>query len=637
MKVLHATTTVEKFKPFIDAGVFSPAEIHAAERLVKASASDTQVEFLDYLSIAIAVWAPVNGHVCIDLDNVATQVRDEIGVARDDDNPEDQKDLSWPEADAWVQHLKNSHLVDSSPSSNTPEIDYTKPLVLSDRYLYLTRQWVDEGDVARAMKSRLTEDIRVLPTNATNSIEEVLGKNADSKQKQAVEFALMYQTMVLLGGPGTGKTHTIAAILHALFSDHATIGTEKPLRVAISAPTAKASRQVTASVKRSIESTSNPFPKAHIEQIKIATKISSTIHRLLGWTPISRGRFKHNKTNYLPYDVVIVDEVSMVSLPLMARLLEALDPKTQLILVGDPQQLKSIEAGSILPDIAELLIDGKYPIVQLTKNWRQFDPINPTKVNPIAELADLVRDAKTGEEAEILKFIKKQHVSITFVDLNKDKPEPTHKKNVIDVIRQHLNGYVDAKNFAFSGKAAEALGSLASVRVLCGHRRGKFGVSTWNHLISEEVGVELSRGAVGQPLLNTRNEIRTGLANGDTGIVVKTINGRRAYFEVRTRVIDEDGVDDGSNTKLEPFEPTSLDSVETAFATTIHKSQGSEYETVIVILPPLGSPLLKRELLYTAITRAMKNLVIVASEDAFISALSSSINRKSGLARRIRQ
>ena len=137
--------------------------------------------------------------------------------------------------------------------------------------------------------------------------------------------------------------------------------------------------------------------------------------------------------------------------------------------------------------------------------------------------------------------------------------------------------------------------------------------------------------------MNTRNEIRTGLANGDTGIVVKTINGRRAYFEVRTRVIDEDGVDDGSNTKLEPFEPTSLDSVETAFATTIHKSQGSEYETVIVILPPLGSPLLKRELLYTAITRAMKNLVIVASEDAFISALSSSINRKSGLARRIRQ
>ena len=637
MKVLQATSTKRDIKPFIDAGVFSPAEIHAAERLVKESTGDKQAEFLDYLSIAIAVWAPVNGHVCIDLDNVAIQVRDELGLARDLDNPVNQKDLPWPEADAWVQHLTDSHLVDSSPSSDTSEIDYTRPLVLSDRHLYLTRQWVDEGYVAQAMKSRLTENTRVLPTIATDSITEVLGKNADIQQKQAVEFALMHQTMVLLGGPGTGKTHTIAAILHALFSDHATTHSSKPLRVAIAAPTAKAARQVTESVKKSIDNEVNPFPTTHRKQIEDATKVSSTIHRLLGWAPISRGRFKHNKTNCLPYDVMIVDEVSMVSLPLMARLLEALDSKTKLILVGDPQQLKSIEAGSVLPDIAKLLIDGKYPIVQLTKNWRQLDPMNPDKVNPIATLASLVRNAETGKEAEILEFIKKQHDNVTFVDLNKDKPDPTHKKNVIDKIRPHLNGFVDAKNYAFSGQAAQALRALASVRILCGHRRGKFGVSTWNRLVSEEVGVEQERGAIGQPLLNTRNEIRTGLANGDTGIVVKTVSGRRAFFEVRTRVIDEDGQDESSNTTLEPFEPTSLDSVETAFATTIHKAQGSEYETVIVILPPLGSPLLKRELLYTAITRAMKNLVIVASEDAFTSALSSSINRKSGLAQRIRQ
>jgi len=637
MKILQANTEISEFKQFIEAGVFSPAEIHAAEKIVNVCIKKSEATFFDYLSVAIAVWAPVNGHVCINIDNVATQVLDELGEAREDKNIEEQKNLPWPNPDVWAQHLKNSSLVDSSPSLDNSKIDYTKPLVLFDRHLYLTRQWVDEGNVAQAMKSRLTENTQNSPANAEDWIEHVLGKDADTQQKKAVQFALIYQTMVLLGGPGTGKTHTIAAILHALFSSHADLGSAKSLRVAIAAPTAKASRQVTQSVKKSIESKTNPFPKTYSSQIEAATKVSSTIHRLLGWTPISRGRFKHNKANYLPYDVVIVDEVSMVSLPMMARLLEALDPKTKLILVGDPQQLKSIEAGSVLPDIAELWSDNKYPIVQLTKNWRQFDPLNPDKINPIAELATFVRNAEPGSENEIIEFLNKQNDGVSFIALSESKPDPTNKKLVLEKIKDHLKGYVDAKNYADGDNPAEALKSLASVRVLCGHRKGKFGVSAWNRLISEEVGVGLDRGAVGQPLLNTRNEIRTGLANGDTGIVVKTKVGRRAYFEVRSQTIDDEGGEEGSNTRLEPFEPTSLESVETAFATTIHKSQGSEYETVIVVLPPVGSPLLKRELLYTAVTRAMKYLVIIASEGAIKSAMLSSINRESGLARRIRQ
>ena len=637
MKLLQATTQISEFQQFIDAGVFSPAEIHAAEKIVNASIKNNEATFLDYWSIAIAVWAPVNGHVCINLDNITTQVLDELGTEKEELNIEDQKNLQWPDVSEWSQHLKQSPLVDSSPSLDNSKVDYTRPLVLFGRHLYLTRQWVDEGIVAQTMKSRLTENSQNLPAMTATWIEQVLGKDADLRQKTAVEFAVKHQTMVLLGGPGTGKTHTIAAILHAIFSHHADLGSAKQLRVAIAAPTAKAARQVTKSVKNSIKSKSNPFPKDNSKQIEAAAEISSTIHRLLGWTPISRGRFKHNKANFLPYDVVVVDEVSMVSLPLMARLLEALDPQTKLILVGDPQQLKSIEAGSVLPDIAELESDKKYPIVELTTNWRQFDPLNPNKKNPIAELATLVRDAKQGSEEEVVDFLKKQTGGVRFIALNGDKPDPTSKKLVLEKINNHLQGYVDAKHFAEIDKPSDALKALASVRVLCGHRRGKFGVASWNRLISDEIGVELYRGAIGQPLLNTRNEIRTGLANGDTGIVVRSKNGRRAYFEVRSRIVDDEGAEEGSNTSLEAFEPTSLESVETAFATTIHKAQGSEYETVIVILPPVGSPLLKRELLYTAITRAMKDLIIVASEDAIKSAMLSSINRESGLARRIRQ
>jgi exodeoxyribonuclease V alpha subunit len=155
--------------------------------------------------------------------------------------------------------------------------------------------------------------------------------------------------------------------------------------------------------------------------------------------------------------------------------------------------------------------------------------------------------------------------------------------------------------------------------VLCGHREGPYGVSTWNKLIANSVGVSITRGAVGQPLLNTRNDLRTGLVNGDSGIVVQTSNGKRVVF----------------TTQKKEFEPSALEDIEIAFATTIHKSQGSEYGTVIVVVPPVGSPLLRRELLYTAITRARKHLVLIGSEAAITTAVMSTINRASGLAKRI--
>jgi exodeoxyribonuclease V alpha subunit len=170
------------------------------------------------------------------------------------------------------------------------------------------------------------------------------------------------------------------------------------------------------------------------------------------------------------------------------------------------------------------------------------------------------------------------------------------------------------------GSAQEALASLSSVRVLCGHRAGPYGVSTWNGLVAQTVGVPITRGAIGQPLLNTRNDLRTGLVNGDTGIVIKTSNGRRVVFATQTS----------------SYEPSALEDIEVAFATTIHKSQGSEYETVVVVVPPVSSPLLRRELLYTAITRARKHLVLIASDDSITNAVMSTINRASGLAERIR-
>lgn len=622
MTDLIATTLRTEFYSFISAKVFTPTEVHSAERIVNVTIGESAL-WLDYLAVAVAVWAPVNGHICINLARISSQILEEMGSVSEDTDNESKKSLEWPDLKTWITHLKQSALVETVDIAKVDsEINYTKPLVLYGSYLYLTRQWVDEGQVATEIHRRLTQSKITLSNNFSVWIDEIFDNNPNDMQSKAIEFSLTHMTMVLLGGPGTGKTHTIAGMMHALHCQHATKATDKPLRIAIAAPTAKASRQVTASVNKSIESKVIPFPQTYATEIKKITDASSTIHRLLGSSPENRGRFKHNATNKLPYDVVIIDEVSMVSLPLMARLLEALEPDTKLILVGDPQQLKSIEAGAVLPDIATLEADQKYPIVELTKNWRQFDPANPSKINFIGELARIIRKADKSSGPEIVKFLHERNDGITFIVLTDKDLDPTDKNKVLKKLESFLAGFSEAKSHSQLGKFEEALKALSSVRILCGHRKGKFGVSIWNQIVAEILEIGQERGSIGQPLLNTRNDIRTGLINGDNGIVVKTPHGRRAVFQ--------------SGLTYPTFEPTSLESVETAFATTIHKSQGSEYETVIVVVPPEGSPLLKRELIYTAVTRAIKNLVIISSESAMIAAIASTIDRESGLARRIR-
>ena len=625
MAPLTVTTTHDEFQPFIKAQVFTTTEVHAAQRItdVVFSASATSATFLDYLSVAIAVWAPVNGHVCINLNNVRQQVRDELGSSHEHIDLQLQDQLDWRDPVEWRQHLSASPLVYEAQPNNLDHVDYTKPLVLFGNMLYLTRQWADEGLVAVALRTRLTATPTALPAQAQTWVSNIFENGPNDFQALAVYQALTHNTTVLLGGPGTGKTYTIAGMLHAFYCEHAAnsaAGKTAQLRVAIAAPTAKAARQVTASVGSSLKLPN--FPQTHEELISNVTKTSSTIHRLLGWSPGNRGRFAHHAQNFLPYDVVIIDEVSMVSLPLMARLLEALAPTTKLVLVGDPQQLKSVEAGAVLPDIASLHGDGTYPITKLITNRRQADESNPNKVNDIGQLATNISEASLSQADadDVLKFIKDHNNQITFIALPDSSANPSKSTKVLTQLDKHLQGYRDALHQAKLGNTNEALAALSSVRMLCGHREGPYGVSTWNKLIADTLDIPTTRGAIGQPLLNTRNDLRTGLVNGDTGIVVNTPNGRRVVF----------------STQEQKFEPSALEDIEVAFATTIHKSQGSEYDTVVVVVPPVGSPLLRRELLYTAVTRARKHLVLIASEESITSAVMSTINRESGLAARVR-
>jgi exodeoxyribonuclease V alpha subunit len=625
MKTLAVTTAHQEFGAFITAKILTTTEIHAAQRITDSVflKGSVKAKFIDYLSVSMAVWAPANGHVCVNIFNVQDQIAGEISSS---DGTVDMNLLNlvqWPHPNDWLSHLSNSPLVSIPDPKNIDQVDYTKPLVLFGDMLYLTRQWVDEGVVSLALQTRLTASPTSLPKDANTWISDNFDNGANDYQAEAVKKALTHNTSVLLGGPGTGKTYTIAGMLHAFYSEHATksrtLNSKSKLRIAIAAPTAKAARQVTASVEASLSL--SHFPKTHVTEIQNVTKASSTIHRLLGWRPNNRGRFAHHAQNLLPYDIVIIDEVSMVSLPLMARLLEALNPKTKLILVGDPQQLKSVEAGAVLPDIASLHALHIYPITKLLINRRQAVEDAPNSVNNIGQLAAIVSEAMLSKDDadEILKFIEGDRPEITYIKLSNEISDPSSSLKVMTQLDPHLLGYRQALEHAKQGNNKEALTCVASVRVLCGHREGPYGVSTWNTLLANNIGVSSAHGSVGQPILNTRNDLRTGLVNGDSGIVVQTTNGKRVVFANQEK----------------QFEPSTLEDIEIAFATTIHKSQGSEYGTVVVIVPPVGSPLLRRELLYTAITRARKHLVLVGSEDAIRTAVMSTINRASGLAKRI--
>jgi len=630
------TTTHGEFKPFIDAGVFTVAEIHAANRIVDAvfAAAKATPTFLDRLAVAVAVWAPVNGHVCADLENIDAQVMSEFRHVEYTDVAE-RPVLPWPAFEDWRQHITNGPLVGDAVET---EIDVQKPLVLDGGNLYLTRQWIDEGVVARDLGNRLMLDEQGLSGNASDWLDGIFDPTDDKLQYEAVVNALSHNTTVLLGGPGTGKTYTIAAMVHAFFREHQSRGATTDLRVALAAPTAKAARQIGSSIAGSLKSTT--FPQTFAPELQRIGQSASTIHRLLGTQWRNRGRFKHNRQNFLPYDVVVIDEVSMVALGLMARLLEALSPETRLVLVGDGEQLKSVENGAVLPEIAALRdAEVDFPIVTLEKNRRQMDETG--KLNRIGELAKLMRQSEQTSEStayvtSVFDFLRADgDDSVSWIELPDEKADPLDRATVVDRLKDDLGAFDRAKEAALAGNAEVAIAELSRIRVLCGHRVGRYGVKEWNSALSRQLGISLDRTSPGLPLLNTKNDLRTGLVNGDTGIVIEENKNPVAVFSVVRQIIDVEGAGETSKEEIERFEPTSLESVEVSFATTVHKAQGSQYETAVVVCPPHTSPLSTRELIYTAATRATTRLVIIASPKSLGHALRTRTRRESGLARRI--
>ena len=544
---------------FSEAEVLAEADVHVAQRITMlAGEADASVG----LAIALAVRALRGGSVCVDLAAVADDV--------------DAPDLPWPSPDDWLA------AVQASPLQGTVLHLY------DDRLVYLDRYWREEELVA--------QDLLLLAASPASAIAEAaldrLFPTDYAEQREAAETALAQSVTVLTGGPGTGKTTTVARLL-ALIAE----AEDRP-RIALSAPTGKAAARlqeaVTAEVARLDE----------VDRTRLGELRAVTLHRLLGSRPDSSGRFRHNRGNRLPHDVIVVDETSMVSLTMMARLLEAVRPEARLILVGDPDQLASVQAGAVLADLVEGMSGRDDIRVAALTTPHRFG-------KSIGRLAGAIR---AGDASRALDLLRAGDEHIEFVESD----------DVAGRLREVLLPHaLRVREAAVAGASEIALTTLGEHRLLCAHREGPFGVSHWNALVqrwlTEETGQAMwSPWYVGRPLLVTANDYGLGVYNGDTGVVVASPDGLRARI--------------GSG----DFATGRLGDVETMYAMTIHKSQGSQADVVTVLMPREESRLLTRELFYTAVTRAKERVRVVGTESAVRAAVERRAVRASGLGRRLR-
>jgi exodeoxyribonuclease V alpha subunit len=334
---------------------------------------------------------------------------------------------------------------------------------------------------------------------------------------------------------------------------------------------------------------------------------ASTLHRLLGRRPDNDTRFRHHRGNRLPHDVIVVDETSMVSLTMMTRLVEAVRPDARLILVGDPDQLASVEAGAVLADLVAGF-DGAAdsPVVTLRTSHRFGDAIGA--------LATAIR---AGDSDRVLALLRAGEGGLSLVE--DADPGPVLRQALVPTA-------LEVRRLAAAGDGARAVAALDRHRLLCAHREGPFGVRHWNrqaeHWLSEATGDPLySPMYLGRPLLVTSNDYGLGLYNGDTGVVVAHGDGVRAVI--------------GSSRGLLGFAPGRIRDVETMHAMTVHKSQGSQADEVSMLLPEDDSRLLSRELFYTAVTRARQAVRVIGSEAAVRAAVERRVQRASGLRQRL--
>lgn len=598
-----------------------PLDVQFARMLADALPAPVQ------LAAALVSAAAGAGHVCLPL----TELQPE--ALFDGRDPALSRAL-WEHAGqldtaSWQQILLASPAVSDGREAT--------PLVLQYQRLYLQRNWLSEVQVAAFFTENDAADTPYAPLEVRSVLDRLFSPPEPDVdwQKVAAAVALTRRVSVISGGPGTGKTTTVAKLLAAMLLLHKG---NKPLRIQLAAPTGKAAARLTESLRSAL----SRLPLEDASQYLLPRE-ATTLHRLLGAVPDSQ-RLRYNQGNPLHLDVLVVDEASMVDLPMMANLVLALPAFARVIFLGDRDQLASVEAGAVLGDICRFAAQGYSAqrveaLYQLT-GYRVA--ASPEASSAVADslcllqksyrfaqhsgIGILARAVNEGDERQVRRILQDKHEDLHCLPL-------VQEADYQQMLMQCVAGYSDYLQAVAQGQdAAGVLAAFQRFRLLCALRDGPFGVAGLNVRIEQALQhaglIRRSRHATnpwysGRPVMIARNDTLLGVFNGDIGIAMPNETGElRVYFQL------PDG-------QMKPVSPSRLPPHETAYAMTVHKSQGSEFDHTALVLPNGFLPVLTRELVYTAVTRARTRLSLYTEMSVLCRAVKTPTRRFSGLETRI--
>ena len=560
----------ESLRPYISVGLVSRDSVVSARLIMELHNVSADENPWVCVALAIVMENPSTGNSCVRAEDLAKWAQNS-----------DVEVESWlTDADDWLRVLRNHPLlITESPNS------IRAPFVMDGHALYSDKAYAEEKFVAERLHQML-----------------VNGKLA-----------------VITGGPGSGKTTSIAKQLIA----HLSQPDKSDDSIALAAPTGLAAKRMKFALASALD---HPEVSATISpemRERIVNLPKSTVHKLLKYNPSGRRQYRKNADDQLDFDVVIIDEVSMMPLSMMVHVLEALRPETTLILVGDKDQLASVESGSVLADICLASEMGPSFVSRMRGKFRFAEG------SPVALLSDAINK---NNQTDLTQSLTRQYPT-GLGDDGKELPrfawiDPIDDAkglgDIAKVVLEHARAVCDAAALATTDDQLEQLLDLrAQLQLICAHKRGKFGVTGWNSTIDRKLGTRAKgQWYVGRPIMVLVNDYVNDLSNGDIGVVCQDSNDQRfAVF--------------AGNNGIRRIPVTKLPAVETVHALTIHKSQGSEYAHTVVVLPLKPSRIVTRELVYTGITRAKPHLTVVSTQEVLLHAASTNIRRATGLADRL--
>jgi len=558
---------------FFEAGVLNNLEVAFARMLERCTNCEDHIALL---MSALACRAPRVGDICIDVENI-----DRTVMAETDRN------LAWPPVEERVRAVK------SAPFISAYDDGKELPLRLEDNRLYLYRYYKDEVQLAQ----RVLE----MASHPSSSIASKLNSaDADNLNIENACAVLSSSSLAIItGGPGTGKT-TLASKLIAQFIENGV----DPQEIWAVAPTGRASARLGETLGMELRS---KYGSVNLDDANIKV---ATIHSAFGIHPESPFKARFNEENEAPVRVLAMDEASMVDLVTMTRVFEALPKDCVVLLLGDPDQLASVEAGSVLRDLCNAMSLRSVRVTLGKVHRFQED---------IGQLADRVHNIdKDKNFVGVVSLLRQGGNDSVHYD---DCSSSDWLDRVVDLAVQN---YKEVIGHALDGNISKATLVPSKFRLLSALRKGKYGCEALNAMIKEKVFAGRQEWFPGRVIMVVANDPVKGLFNGDVGVAVRIDGKIKVAFPSY-----------GSSDRQRLFDPSFLPDFEDAFATTIHKAQGSEADEVMLVFPPEDSPILSREILYTGITRAKKRLWLFARQDVLFQCLQRTTRRASGLTRKL--